>query len=257
MLDQVTRSWRAMVSILFAAGGVLLAVGCWSDDTPAAPGRAPTTIRFINAAGAIGAIDVYDSTSAHARTLVAPDLAFAGTDTVTVKPGPHWYDIALAGQTATAGVPPTPGSTQTLSGLGYDVIVLDSGATPAVFGQFLPAVLPDTISTNTKLRVVMGDKVLGSADIYANPAGTPFTGTTPVASGLAFPLNTLSTSFTVYLSVASGPTEVLVLPAGDTQQSDAVVDTTITFTADQAVTAVVTPKPSAPGKDQLVIVRDH
>jgi hypothetical protein len=48
-----------------------------------------------------------------------------------------------------------------------------------------------------------------------------------------------------------------VLPAGDTQQSDAVVDTTITLVSGQALTAVVTPNPTASGKDVLVTLRDH
>jgi hypothetical protein len=257
MLDRVTRSWSAAVSILCAAGVVLVAVACWPDDTPAEPGSAPTTIRFANAAGDIGAIDAYDSVSAHSRTLVAPNVLFGRTDTTTVKPGTHWFDIALAGQATTVNAPPAPGSSRTLSGQSYDVIVLDSGATPVAFGQFLPVVLPDTISTNTKLRVVMGDKSLGSADIYANPAGTSFVGTSPVASALAFPLNTSGNSGVLYLSVSSGPTEVLVLPAGDTQQSAAVVDTTITLTANQALTAVVTPDPAVAGRDLLVVVRDH
>jgi hypothetical protein len=256
MHDRVSRAFVLAMSTVCGLLVVLGSSAC-SSSSPAGPGAATVVVRFVQAAPAIGAVDLYDSASSKSRTLVAGNLALGQSDTVTTGQGTHWYDVALHGQTGTISAAPQAGSALLLSTFSYDVVVLDSGATPAAFGQLLPAVLPDTVSGNTKLRVVNGAQALNPVDLYFLSSGTPFPGAGPQFSGLAFPLNTSTNGSPTYYGATSGPTEIVVMPTGDQTQADAYVDSTVTLIAGQAMTAVLVPNPSVAGKGLLVFLRDH
>jgi hypothetical protein len=253
------RMSRAFVAAGVAVGGVALAVGigACSKSLPSGPGALQVVVRVAQAAPATGAVDIYDSVSGSSRKMVLSGLAAGQTDTLMTTAGTHWYDVTLTGQTGTISVPPQAGSVQMLTGYSYDVVVLDSGTSPSVFGQLLPVVMPDTISTNTKVRLVNGAEALGAVDLYLLSNGASFVGASPQFTGLAFPLNTSTGGQPLYYDATSGPTEIVVMPTGDTNQPDAYVDETVTFTANQAWTAVLAANPNGPPAGHLVLLRDR
>jgi hypothetical protein len=249
---------RALVAVL--GTGFVVGLGACSSSSPAGPGGSSSvTVRFVQAAPAIGAVDFYDSASKTSRKLVQANVAFGQTDTLTTGQGTHWYDATLTGQSGTISAAPQAGSALLLSTFSYDVVVLtDSGANPVVFGQLLPAVMPDTVSTNTKLRVVHGAEAFGNIDLYYLSDGAPFSGSGPQFSGLPFGYNTSTNGSPLYFDATSGPTEIVVMPSGDQTQGDAYVDSTVTLTAGQGLTAVVVPNPATGGrKGLLVFLRDR
>jgi hypothetical protein len=241
-----------ILAVLTAVG----AVACSSSTTTGPSAGAGITIRLVHAAPYAGTADVYDSTGPNARKMVASALAYLGVDSVLTQSGAHWYDFTKSDQTATLAVAGAAAYTFTGS---YDAIFLDSlagGLTPSYAAQLLPTVLPDTVTTNTKLRMVHAAPKLGAVDLYLTPPGLPLSSAGPSASGIPFGVTT-QVSTQTYLSVESEATEVRVTPSGDTTAADVAVDTTVTLVAGQALTALVVQRGSDSTRVQLLMVRDH
>ena len=237
----------ASVGLTGAVVCAALLVGACSSSSTTGPGNGSSvTVRFVHGAPLLGAVDFYDSSSSKSRTLVQHGVAYGATDSLQTGQGTHWYDATLTGQTATVSTAPQAGSALLLGTFSYDVVLLqDSGASGAISGQLLPAVMPDTVTTNTKVRVVQGGHVLGSVDLYFLANGASFGGSATF-SGLTFPLNTSTGNKPLYYGAMSGSDEIVVMPHGDHTQTDAYLDTTVTLTADQAWTAVLVGIPNPP-----------
>lgn len=240
------------VGLAFAA----IAVAACNNDTPSGPANFTTDVRLINVAPYAASVDVYDSTSPTSRKKVVTGVAYAGVDSVVTINGPHWYDFTVSGQTPTLAV---AGTISFLTNTTYDVLLLDSlagGTTPSYAAQVLPAILPDTVSTNTKVRVVQAAPKAGAIDIYITTPGTSFTAAgSPTFTGLTFGQNTQANGNPTYLSASPGSTEIRLTATGDTTTVD--VDSTVTLTANQALTVFAVQSPSDSTKTVLLILRDH
>lgn len=254
----------ASVGMTAAVCGVVMMVGACSSSSTTGPGTVSSLkVRFLHGAPFVGAVDLYDSASTKSRTKVQSGLAFGGVDSLEASQGTHWYDVTLTGQAATVSAAPQAGSALLLGTFNYDVVVLqDSGANGAISGQLLPAVIPDTVTTNTKVRVVQGGHILGGVDLYFLANGAMFGGSANF-SNLTFPLNTSTGNKPTFYGATSGSVEIVVMPHGNHTQASAYLDTTVTLTPDQAWTAVLygIPTPSIdsvaqPPTAHLVWLRD-
>jgi hypothetical protein len=228
---------------------------CNNSDT-SGPAAFTTVVRLINVAPYAGATDVYDSTSPSSRKLVVSNLAYSAFDSIVTIGGTHWYDFTLTGKSPTLAA---AGTISFLTNTTYDVALLDSlagGTTPSYAGQVLPVILPDTVSTNTKVRVVHASPKAGALDLYITTPGTSFTAAgSPTVADLTFGQNTSANGNPTYLSATPGSTEIRLTATGDTTTVD--VDSTVALTADQALTVFAVQNPSDSTKTILLIIRDH
>jgi hypothetical protein len=248
---------RAMALCAVVTGAVVgFTSACSPDNTPSTAPANTIVVHFYNMSAAAGAVDVYDSTAG--EKLIASNIAYQGGDSTIISGGSHWWDYTKTGLTAVLGQ--AVGTATFLPQESYDTFISDSGGVEAT--QTLPDIPPDTISTNTKVRVVNvlptpgfpGSGTTGYDVYFTAPGSGPATGS-PAASGLTFGLNSEINSGPTYLSETPGPTEIWIQPNADTVAADAVASYTTTLTAGQLLTVFVTAS-GTPNVGQLVIVRD-
>jgi hypothetical protein len=191
--------------------------------------------------------------------LFASNIAYLGADSTIISGGSHWWDFTKTGTTTTIGLP--VGTATFLPQVSYDAFVSDSGGVELT--QTLPNILPDTVSTDTKVRIV---NVLptpnfpfsGSTgyDVYLTAPGADLTLSSPATTALTFGLNSQANFGPTYLSETPGPTEVRVEPAGDTVAADVIIDATTTLTASQPLSLFLVEDAVTPTAGNLVVVRD-